>query len=69
MRAWLNSPPRSCQESGRHPPWQAHVLQRQMALADAYAGDVMARNMMDEDAAEGIDAFLQKRAPRWRGLA
>lgn len=45
--------------------------QRQMALADAYdyAGDVMARNMMDEDAAEGIDAFLQKRAPRWRGLA
>ena len=44
--------------------------QRQMALADAYdyAGDVMARNMMDEDAAEGIDAFLQKRA-RWRGLA
>ena len=38
--------------------------QRQMALADAYdyAGDVMARNMMDEDAAEGIDAFLQKRA-------
>ena len=39
--------------------------QRQMALADAYdyAGDVMARNMMDEDAAEGIDAFLQKRAP------
>ena len=40
--------------------------QRQMALADAYdyAGDVMARNMMDEDAAEGIDAFLQKRAPR-----
>lgn len=42
--------------------------QRQMALADAYAyaGDVMARNMMEEDAAEGIDAFLQKRPARWK---
>lgn len=42
--------------------------QRQMALADAYAyaGDVMARNMMDEDAGEGIDAFLEKRPARWR---
>lgn len=41
--------------------------QRQMSLADAYeyAGDVMARNMMEADACEGIDAFLQKRAPRW----
>jgi len=42
--------------------------QRQMALADAYAyaGDVMARNMMEEDACEGIDAFLEKRPARWR---
>ncbi|MDF8361774.1 enoyl-CoA hydratase [Achromobacter anxifer] len=42
--------------------------QRQMALADAYdyAGDVMARNMMEADACEGIDAFLQKRQPRWQ---
>ena len=42
--------------------------QRQMAQAEAYeyAAEVMARNMMEEDAAEGIDAFLQKRAPRWR---
>ncbi|TCW85217.1 enoyl-CoA hydratase [Burkholderia sp. SRS-46] len=42
--------------------------QREMALDDAYgyAGDVMARNMMEEDAGEGIDAFLGKRAPRWR---
>jgi len=39
-----------------------------MALADAYAyaGDVMARNMMEEDACEGIDAFLEKRQPHWR---
>ena len=43
--------------------------QRQMPQAEAYdyAAEVMARNMMEEDAAEGIDAFLQKRAPQWRG--
>lgn len=42
--------------------------QRQMALSDAYeyASDVMARNMMEEDAGEGIDAFLGKRSPKWR---
>lgn len=42
--------------------------QRQMPLDDAYAYacDVMARNMMEEDACEGIDAFLDKRPPRWR---
>lgn len=41
--------------------------QRQMALADAYelAGNVMAENMMNPDASEGIDAFLAKRKPRW----
>ncbi|OMG72707.1 enoyl-CoA hydratase [Burkholderia ubonensis] len=42
--------------------------QREMTLDDAYAyaGGVMARNMMEEDAGEGIDAFLEKRPPRWR---
>ncbi len=42
--------------------------QRQMALGDAYAyaGDVMARNMMEEDACDGIDAFLEKRQPHRR---
>lgn len=41
--------------------------QRQMVLAEAYtyAGDVMARNMMEDDASEGVDAFLEKRQPRW----
>ena len=43
--------------------------QAEMDLAAAYehAGEVMARDMMSEDAAEGIDAFLEKRHPRWRG--
>lgn len=40
--------------------------QRQMALSEAYAyaGDVMARNMMEEDACDGIDAFLERRPVR-----
>ncbi len=42
--------------------------QRQMTLADAYdfAGDVMAENMLNPDAEEGIDAFLGKRNPVWQ---
>lgn len=31
-----------------------------------YAGEVMACNMMSEEAIEGIDAFIEKRAPGWR---
>jgi enoyl-CoA hydratase/carnithine racemase len=40
--------------------------QRQMALPDAYAfaGDIMARNMMMPETGERIDAFVEKRAPR-----
>jgi enoyl-CoA hydratase/carnithine racemase len=43
--------------------------QRTMSLEDAYAyaGGVMACNMMAEDAAEGIDAFICKRKPTWKG--
>ncbi|WP_028310855.1 enoyl-CoA hydratase [Derxia gummosa] len=41
--------------------------QRELNLADAYAlaGEVMAQNMMEADACEGIDAFLEKRPPAW----
>ena len=37
--------------------------QRAMPLDDAYAyaGDVMARNMNEDDARDGIEAFLAKR--------
>jgi enoyl-CoA hydratase/carnithine racemase len=44
--------------------------QLEMGLADAYAyaGEVMACNMMSEDAGEGIDAFMQKRKAEYTGL-
>ncbi len=35
--------------------------------AYAYAGEVMACNMMSADAGEGIDAFMQKRQPVYTG--
>lgn len=35
--------------------------------AYAYAAAVMVENMMARDAAEGIDAFIAKRAPVWTG--
>ncbi|MDR7035615.1 enoyl-CoA hydratase/carnithine racemase [Methylobacterium sp. BE186] len=47
----------------------AFARQVELGLEEAYAemGRVMAENMMMAEAAEGIDAFLQKRAPRWPG--
>ena len=43
--------------------------QLEMGLSDAYdyASEVMACNMMSDDAGEGIDAFMQKRKPLWTG--
>ena len=48
---------------------EAFYRQADMAIADAYAyaSEVMTRNMLARDAGEGIDAFLQKRAPVWKG--
>ena len=47
---------------------RAYYRQREMALQEAYeyTGAIMARNMMEDDAAEGIDAFIEKRAPAWQ---
>lgn len=48
---------------------EAFYRQAELQLADAYAyaSAVMTRNMMAQDAAEGIDAFLNKRPPIWTG--
>jgi enoyl-CoA hydratase/carnithine racemase len=48
---------------------EAFYRQAEMGLdeAYAYASDVMTRNMLARDAAEGIDAFLGKRQPVWSG--
>ncbi|MEP5731893.1 MAG: enoyl-CoA hydratase [Sulfitobacter sp.] len=46
---------------------EAFYTQIALPTADAYAyaGDVMVQNMLRDDTAEGIDAFLQKRPPEW----
>jgi enoyl-CoA hydratase/carnithine racemase len=43
--------------------------QLEVPLAEAYrdAAETMARNMMFRDAEEGIGAFIEKRAPQWKG--
>jgi enoyl-CoA hydratase/carnithine racemase len=47
------------------------MFQRQLEMtldeATAFAAEVMARNMLAEDVGEGIDAFLAKRTPVWKG--
>ena len=42
--------------------------QAALPLAEAYAaaGTVMVENLLAEDAAEGIGAFVAKRTPEWR---
>ena len=47
---------------------RAFYAQMELGLAGAYAvaGETMACNMLEPDAAEGIDAFLGKRQPRWQ---
>jgi enoyl-CoA hydratase/carnithine racemase len=42
-------------------------LERPLEEAYAYTSEVMVTNMLARDAAEGIDAFLEKREPVWHG--
>ena len=47
---------------------EAFYRQAEFDLGEAYryAAEVMTRNMLARDAAEGIDAFLEKRPPVWQ---
>jgi enoyl-CoA hydratase/carnithine racemase len=46
---------------------QFFYRQVELGIADAYdaASQIMACNMMDEAALEGVQAFIEKRPPRW----
>jgi enoyl-CoA hydratase/carnithine racemase len=48
---------------------EAFYRQLEMPLAEAYAytSRVMTENMLARDAEEGIDAFIEKREPKWEG--
>jgi enoyl-CoA hydratase/carnithine racemase len=48
---------------------QLFYRQLEKPIQDAYndAGSVMACNMMDPDAQEGVQAFIEKRKPTWAG--
>ncbi|MEM6341512.1 MAG: enoyl-CoA hydratase [Pseudomonadota bacterium] len=47
---------------------QAFYQQLDMAIPDAYAftGEIMVQNMLHADTEEGIQAFIEKRTPKWR---
>ena len=47
---------------------KAFYDQSEMIVGDAYqyASEIMIKNMMEYDAEEGIDAFLEKRNPEWK---
>jgi enoyl-CoA hydratase/carnithine racemase len=46
---------------------EAYYRQLELSLTAAYdyVGEVMVQNMMDDEAVEGIGAFLEKRPPKW----
>src|SRR5689334_24181256 len=46
---------------------EAFYRQAELGLeaAYAYASEVMTRNMLARETEEGIDAFIEKRPPRW----
>ena len=47
---------------------EAFYKQHELSLSDAYeyTSIVMTRNILDDDAIEGIESFLEKRKPNWK---
>ncbi len=47
---------------------EAFYRQSELGLDDAYlfTSEVMTKNLLAEDAGEGIDAFIEKRSPKWK---
>lgn len=48
---------------------EAFYRQLEVGMAEAYdyAGRVMIENLLARDAAEGMDAFIERRPPKWEG--
>ncbi|MBC6437141.1 MAG: enoyl-CoA hydratase [Rhodobacteraceae bacterium] len=55
--------PRSAVRRGKRAFYEQ--LEQPIAAAYAHTGAIMVKNMLDDDAYEGISAFLDKRAPDW----
>jgi enoyl-CoA hydratase/carnithine racemase len=64
MAATIKSKSRAAVSLGKQTFYKQ--LEMNMQQAYQYASQIMTSNMMDDDAAEGIDAFTQKRPPKWR---
>ena len=47
---------------------EAFYIQSELSLESAYnyTAEVMAKNMLYKDTDEGIQAFVEKRAPNWK---
>ena len=63
LTASILSKPRVAVETGKRMFYRQ--IESNLEAAYAYAGEVMACNMMAPDTVEGVDAFLQKRQPNW----
>jgi enoyl-CoA hydratase/carnithine racemase len=61
----IASKPRSSIELGKEMFYQQ--LPMDLSAAYAFASERMTCNMASEDAREGIDAFMEKRKPNWKG--
>ena len=70
MRRWPSSPRRSKQIPARGDDGKLlfHSLyDRDLEKAYSVAAETMVSSMSSEDVGEGIDAFIAKRQPVWRG--